>query len=88
MGDRVVDVADETQCQTIVPRIDPARPRSPPRKVASACPTSEGISIPVKRRGIAKLSNHDARPARARFVSSSTAGRMCATIASTPATFG
>ena len=55
MRDVVIDVADEPQGQVIIFWSIQRAPGNPPRKVANACPTSGGISTPVKRRGMTRF---------------------------------
>src|SRR5262245_65595857 len=88
MGGCVVDVADEAQCQMVISRIDPARARQPTAQGRKRLADIGRNFDSGKKTRHAKLSNHDARPARARFVSSPTAAKMRATITQNPANFG
>ena len=88
MGDFVVDVADEAQCQVIVLRIDPARTRQSAAQRRQRLPDIGRNFDTGEETRHGETFNYDPRAARARAINSSTRGRIRATIASTPAAFG
>ena len=88
MGDIVIDVANEAQCQVIVFRVDPARARQAAAQCRERLPYIERNFDPGEETRHGETFNHDPRAARARLINSSTRGRIRATIASTPAAFG
>ncbi len=86
--DHVVDVADEAQRQMIIFRIDPARARQSAAQHAERLANVGGDFDTGEEARHGRLPIHDARAARTAAISSSTRGRIRATITSTPAAFG